>query len=333
MINIAVIIPFFQREPGILCRALQSILDQRIPPNTKIDIFVVDDGSPVSALDEVEELRFSPPFNLTLIRQNNRGVACARNAALKRLPSSIDYVAFLDSDDVWHERHLESGVGALESGFNFYFSNHRRDGFHESHFIEHCPELLHAPEVPAAGHHLRQVPKETLIASLIQSCPVQTSALIFRRRVAPDSFFPEDLKVAGEDVVFFIDLTKRSERCCANMDITVECGRGINIYFSRISWHGDNRLRILHDRIFSYIHISERMNLSPRNTELARRLTALLERDFVFFACRYVAKERRLPKEISSIAAAKTSFALWFAATALKVVTGWLVGVYRPLPG
>jgi hypothetical protein len=75
------------------------------------------------------------------------------------------------------------------------------------------------------------------------------------------------------------------------------------------------------------------MNLSSANKALTRRLVALLKRDFVFFACRYMATERRFPRELSSLAAGKMSFVLWFAATALKVAAGWLVGVYRPRPG
>ena len=50
--TIAVIIPFFQREAGILGRALKSIADQNYP-NSALYVIVVDDGSPVSAESEI----------------------------------------------------------------------------------------------------------------------------------------------------------------------------------------------------------------------------------------------------------------------------------------
>ena len=45
--TIAVIIPYFQREAGILRRALASVFAQTNAPSW--EIIVVDDGSPVPA--------------------------------------------------------------------------------------------------------------------------------------------------------------------------------------------------------------------------------------------------------------------------------------------
>ena len=42
--NIAVVIPFFPREPGLLSRAVRSVLEQRDVGDPLI--FVVDDSSP-----------------------------------------------------------------------------------------------------------------------------------------------------------------------------------------------------------------------------------------------------------------------------------------------
>jgi succinoglycan biosynthesis protein ExoW len=113
MINVAVIIPFFQRQPGILRRALLSILQQRLPPGIAVKVCVVDDGSPISAQSEAEGLEFAPPFHLTIVPQPNAGVAAARNRGLGTVDVDTTYIAFLDSDDMWHEGHLHQGVGAL----------------------------------------------------------------------------------------------------------------------------------------------------------------------------------------------------------------------------
>ena len=62
MTSVAVIIPYFQKRAGILHRALNSVLQQRLSADTRLEVIVVDDGSPVSARAEVATLPFSPPF-------------------------------------------------------------------------------------------------------------------------------------------------------------------------------------------------------------------------------------------------------------------------------
>jgi succinoglycan biosynthesis protein ExoW len=333
MSSVAVIIPFFQMNCGILRRSIDSILQQRVSQAVEINVIVVDDGSPVSAASELTGLRMEPPFTLTLLRQDNHGVANARNNALRHVRDETDYVAFLDSDDAWHELHLDQAMDALGSGYDLYFTNHRRRGFHNSHFADHCRGLSSFREVPGARHAFVEIPRDSLIALLLDSCPIQISTLFCRRSILPDDPFLEHLKVAGEDVSFFIRAAQRAERCCANTDIMVDCGRGINIYFSRIAWEGDNRIRVLQDRIRAYTFVVEQIELSRDNILSATQLIAELKRDLVFFVCRYAVRERRLPADLSRFGMNGISFALWFAATALGVSAKYVAGLYRPRPG
>src|SRR6476646_7203616 len=114
--RVAVIIPYFQRRSGILRKALRSILDQQGAPG--LHVIVVDDSSPVSALEETSDTAHSPDFELRIIRQENRGPAAARNRGLDEVPRDIDYVAFLDSDDEWSPAHLRNAARALGHGFD-----------------------------------------------------------------------------------------------------------------------------------------------------------------------------------------------------------------------
>jgi succinoglycan biosynthesis protein ExoW len=43
---LAVIIPYYQRDPGILRRALDSVRGQDLPAALKVHVYLVDDGSP-----------------------------------------------------------------------------------------------------------------------------------------------------------------------------------------------------------------------------------------------------------------------------------------------
>lgn len=89
---ISVVIPFFQRKPGLLAAAVKSALNHK--GGRDIRLVVVDDGSPIPASDE---LSFLPPdqwATVTVIRQINQGVAAARNAGLDALDESTELSRF-----------------------------------------------------------------------------------------------------------------------------------------------------------------------------------------------------------------------------------------------
>lgn len=91
MDSIAVIIPTFNRRER-LCAALDSVLAQTCPAD---EICVVDDGSRDGTADMLRQ-RYPDVHCLV---QENRGVSAARNAGVRATHSQ--WLAFLDSDDVW----------------------------------------------------------------------------------------------------------------------------------------------------------------------------------------------------------------------------------------
>jgi glycosyltransferase involved in cell wall biosynthesis len=97
-ISVSVIVPVFDGEKTIE-RALNSILAQTF---TDFEIIVVDDASTDLTAELVSE-RYRE--QLKLIRHaNNRGAAAARNTGIAAARG--EWVAFLDSDDIWHEAKL-----------------------------------------------------------------------------------------------------------------------------------------------------------------------------------------------------------------------------------
>lgn len=89
--KVSVIIPVYNGEKYVRS-AIQSAMNQTYP---NLEILVVDDGSSDATRDVVTN---SFPAVL-YIHQENRGAAAARNLGIKK--STGDYIAFLDSDDVW----------------------------------------------------------------------------------------------------------------------------------------------------------------------------------------------------------------------------------------
>ena len=102
MSTVAVIIPAYNREDYIR-EALDSVLRQTRPAD---EVIVVDDGSS----DRTAAIAESFP-GVTVLRQQNGGASAARNHALSVATS--EWVAFLDSDDVWRLDKLELQMAAL----------------------------------------------------------------------------------------------------------------------------------------------------------------------------------------------------------------------------
>jgi len=104
-VRVSVVVPTYNRAHQV-GDALRSLLVQTRLPH---EILVVDDGS----TDATEAACAQFGSAVRYVRQDNAGVSAARNhgAAI----ASGDFVAFLDSDDVWEPHKLEIQCAALAS--------------------------------------------------------------------------------------------------------------------------------------------------------------------------------------------------------------------------
>lgn len=116
MLAVSVIIPTFNGAQFI-GRTLDSILQQDYPP---AEIIVVNDGS---TDDTASVVRTYAP-GVRLIDIENGGPTGARLTAVRAAKS--EWVAFCDSDDLWHPDHLSGLVGLADThSVPFAFSNFR----------------------------------------------------------------------------------------------------------------------------------------------------------------------------------------------------------------
>ena len=97
----SVIIPTFNSSSTIQ-RALKSVLKQSFKD---FEIIIVDDGSSDDTKRIIYQIFSNEIVSFKYIYQKNAGVAAARNNAVKN--SIGTYLAFLDSDDEWHEDKLK----------------------------------------------------------------------------------------------------------------------------------------------------------------------------------------------------------------------------------
>jgi glycosyltransferase involved in cell wall biosynthesis len=78
--------------------AIRSALDQDYPPEL-LDVVVVDDGSTDATADRVRAIAAESGGRVTLVQQQNAGLAAATSTALANARGEL--VAILDADDLW----------------------------------------------------------------------------------------------------------------------------------------------------------------------------------------------------------------------------------------
>lgn len=103
MPTVSVVIPTYNRA-ALLPEAIASALGQS---NAPVEVIVVDDGSQ----DETAAVVGGFGSAVRYIRQSNAGVGVARNTGAGR--ASGEWVAFLDSDDLWERDKLAVQLAAL----------------------------------------------------------------------------------------------------------------------------------------------------------------------------------------------------------------------------
>jgi len=108
---VSVVIPTFNRTQ-VTIAAVESVLAQTYP---HLEVIVVDDGSTDGSADVIEQFvrqKTSERQQILFVRQPNQGASVARNTGIEN--SRGEYIAFLDSDDLWTPEKLEWQFKALD---------------------------------------------------------------------------------------------------------------------------------------------------------------------------------------------------------------------------
>ena len=180
--RVSVVIPCYNRAVE-LPRAVASVLAQTLAE--RCDIVVVDDGSTDDTANVVREQRTKIHF----VQQDNAGAAVARNTGIWALPN--EFVAFLDSDDVWEPKTIEWHLSALAANPNAGFSvGQSRTRFPDGRVITEMP-----PPVPMNE-------AVDLLPSLIEANHIPTPSIMVRRTWLEDvrGFTPELRRVQDYDL-------------------------------------------------------------------------------------------------------------------------------------
>lgn len=103
-VRTSVLIPCYNAGTTIAA-TIESVMAQSCPAD---EIIVLLDGCTDNTEGRVQPFQ----HRVRLLKQPNKGVACARNRLVAEAQG--DVLAFVDADDLWHPRYLEVQCGLLE---------------------------------------------------------------------------------------------------------------------------------------------------------------------------------------------------------------------------
>ena len=220
MNSISVIIPTFNRKK-LLERALSSVFKQTLQPD---EILVIDNGS----TDGTVEMLSNKYPNVICIEEIRNGVSAARNAGV--LKAKSQWIAFLDSDDVWHPKKLET------QRLEYYQSGQR-------HRLIHTNELWYKNNIILNQKLIHEKKGGKIFFDCLIRCCISPSSSLIKAEVFSElGFFKENLLVC-EDYDFWLRITARESVLYINQPLTIKHGGHFD-QLSKKFW-GMDRFRVM----------------------------------------------------------------------------------------
>lgn len=197
--KISVIVPCFNAA-RFISATLQSVLSQQ---SIELEVIVIDDGSTDGSADVVAN---SFP-EVKLLRQENQGVAAARNLGLRH--ASHDWVAFIDADDIWLPGKLASQWAHLQSNPSASISYTAWQVW-ESSAVAPTAAFMETLHASAGDKEKWKGASGWLYPELLVDCVVWTSTVVARRSLLVDlGGFDRDLRI-GEDWDLWLRASRRT---------------------------------------------------------------------------------------------------------------------------
>ncbi len=200
--SISVVIPAYNAS-AYLAQTLDSVASQSLAP---LEVVVVDDGS------KDDTAQIARAYNVRLISQTNSGISAARNAGIHA--AAGEYIALLDSDDLWAPEKLAVQYASLQAYGKpaFCFTDYRiftdRGTNNKSGLWAHPAFRDTVKRIGKKNTSGEFVIADNGVEAVLPDCYIQPSALIVRRAdVLASGGFDRTIPV-GEDWEFFLRLFK-----------------------------------------------------------------------------------------------------------------------------
>lgn len=229
MAKFTVVIPYYQKQAGILSRALGSVFAQTCQ---NFDVIIVDDQSPFPIETDLETLSVEQQARIRVIKQPNAGPGGARNTGLNNVTAQTDFVAFLDSDDLWTPDHLQNVQETMTRfGADCYWASITGGDAFYYHFdmaeLEKTEKVTRLSEKPL----VLEVPEFSQVMLRNWSF-LHLSCMVIGRKLFETVRFEAELRLAAEDVLFFCDCAIAAGRIVLCNEPGAVRGEGVNIFHS-----------------------------------------------------------------------------------------------------
>lgn len=251
--TVSVIVPTYNTS-GFISEALDSAFAQTF---RDFEIIVVNDGSPDT--EELEQAIAPYLQSIRYIKQDNRGLAAARNTGIRHARG--EYLAFLDSDDRWRPDFLASQMKLFEEvpspdmvySDAEYFGDSRLAG---KKYMEICPS--NGPV--------------TIESMITEKCQIFGSCVSRKRVVVEAGFFDEDFRCC-EDYDLWLRVLYRGGRITYQRKVLV-------MYRCRQDSLSQDALRMLGTLMEIYKKADQTMELSEGTRAILKRQLTKTEAEF-----------------------------------------------------
>ncbi len=116
--KISIILPNYNSQEYII-ETLNSIIEQTYD---NWEVILIDDKSNLETVQIIKKFQVNKKFKIFFLSKN-MGTAFCRNLALRK--SESDYLAFIDSDDIWEKDKLERQINfMLKNKFIFTYTDY-----------------------------------------------------------------------------------------------------------------------------------------------------------------------------------------------------------------
>ena len=238
--------------------AIRSALAQT---RRDFELIVVDDGSTDDTAASVEP--FLADERIRLVRQENRGLAGARNTAIQHARG--EYVSLLDSDDLWLPEYLERVLEALEPRGDAAFA------YADAWVLDDETRRIQRRSAMAFQSPPTELPRDphALLLELLRRNFVYGSATIRRSVLAEIGPFDESLR-ASEDYELWLRAAARGYTAVAVPGL-------LSVYRRRTGTLSDDDARML-TSVVAVMRKVERWDVPEEARALARSRADAAER-------------------------------------------------------
>lgn len=203
---VSVIIPFYSGSFW-LDEALESVFNQTYK---NLEVILINDGS----TEDINYILNKYNQKIRYYYTENNGAAAARNKGIEK--ASGDYIAFLDSDDIWESTKLQKQIDYLS-------------------YNKQCLWCITSYTVfnDKTREYIKEVKCDSMIGrvfpKIMYSSPIATPSVVIRKEALKDEEIRfADKLTAGEDSCLWIKLSLFSQVGCVPESLV------------RVRWRGNN---------------------------------------------------------------------------------------------